>query len=79
MPEDFCAYAYLPYRARIPENAQNIDQANTSILQNEYIPNSGKGVLDTVGVKPTGPNTGNSAYPVNWLQVLPIGLTYCSV
>jgi hypothetical protein len=72
MPADFCAYSYFPFRARIPESAKSIDQTNTQILQQQYAPNSGPvskfggeiGTIDTTGIKPSGPNTGNSNYPV---------------
>lgn len=70
-PADFCAYSYLPFRARIPEHPQWIDQANTAILRQQYAANSGSGrthpqygQLTTLGRRPTGPNMGNSGYPV---------------
>jgi len=71
LPDDFCAYAYLPFRSRLPDNPQHIDQTNTTIFQNEYAPNSmpgtvnaGIGQLMTIGVKPTGAPQGNSGYPI---------------
>ena len=71
MPYNFCAYSYLPFRSRIPANPQRIDQANSTILQQQYAPNSvpgtvnpGRGQLMTTGVLPTAAPQGNSGYPV---------------
>jgi hypothetical protein len=69
MPDDFCAYAYLPYRARMPEKPRHIDQTNTKILQQEYAPNSKPddshtNQLYTLGRKPAQSPEGNSNYPV---------------
>ena len=41
MPADYCSYAYLPWRARLPEHPQNIDTANTTILRQHYLVSSG--------------------------------------
>jgi len=71
LPADFCAYRWAPYRNRLPEQPQRIDQGNSTILQREYAPNSvpgtvnaGIGQLMTIGVLPTAPPQGNSGYPV---------------
>jgi hypothetical protein len=71
LPADFCAYAYLPFRAHLPASPQSIDASNTAILQQQYIPNSvpgsvnaNIGQLTTLGAAPTNANTGNSYYPV---------------
>jgi hypothetical protein len=76
MPSDFCAFAYLPFRVKIPASPANIDTANTSILQTQYLPNSGLGngtiaannginQMYTIGVDTRGkaPNVGNGAHP----------------
>jgi hypothetical protein len=68
---DFCAYSYLPFRARMPATPKSIDQANTTILQQQYLPdsvpgtvNTGIGQLATLGVAPSNGKTGNSYYPL---------------
>jgi hypothetical protein len=72
LPSDFCAYDYLPFRAVLPVRPQSIDQTNTVILQQHYIPNSVPGTvspsigqLATTGVDPsTSSIGGNSMYPL---------------
>src|SRR5262249_24782240 len=66
LPSDFCAFAYLPWRSNIPANPQHIDQANTTILQQDYAPNSGLGaanaginVIQTIHTVPQNDQQGN--------------------
>src|SRR6516162_1179555 len=63
-PSTFCAYAWSPYRNRLPDNPQSIDAANTQTLQHDYAPNSGPTQLNTIGALPTGPNQGDDGYAV---------------
>lgn len=69
MPADFCAFAYLPWRARLPENPQQTVAAQTAELRDHYAPgssvdNDGLQKLVTLGKKPTGSGEGNSHYPL---------------
>ena len=69
MPADFCAFAYLPWRARLPENPQHTVASQTAELRDHYAPgssvdNDGLQKLVTLGKKPTGSGDGNSYYPV---------------
>ena len=71
MPYNFCAYAWDPYRNRLPDNPTNIDTANTTKLQNQYIPGSALAtcswcnLIETAGTRITDPHTqGGSGYPV---------------
>jgi hypothetical protein len=66
LPADFCAYAYFPYRARMPENAQHIDQESSQILQNVYAPNSSADKMHATNFLWTRETASgdNGAYPV---------------
>jgi len=68
MAADFCPYAYLPFRVRLPDNPQHIDATYTPIFQNEYATYSGNALgnpnganyLFTQGLKPTKAGDGTS-------------------